>query len=200
MLGEESAGTEGVRARAPSKLFAPPPGCEFVPVRHPGNRMWRSEYRQAQEALRRCSRRDQCRNPRKSIVGHGATTCRFWAHLGPPGGQSRDTWSSPPLVPRHDDDNRSNGKAHASADLPQLGSELRRSDNRQRVPCFVFSKNGKGGQFGLFALTSLMCRQCYGSNASPQQRARIIKVMIVFCCARLLKEIVSPFHAQDSQW
>jgi len=40
-------------------------------------------------------------------------------------------------------------KAHASADLPRLGSELRRSDNRQRVPCYVFSKNGKGGRFGI---------------------------------------------------
>ena len=167
MLGEESAGTEGVRARAPSKLFSPPPGCEFVPVRHPGNRMLHSGYRQAQEALRRCSRRDQCRNRRKSVVGHGATTCRFWAHHGPPGGQSPDTWSSPPLVPRHGDDNRSNGKAHASADLPRLGSELRRSDNRQRVPRYVFSKNGKGGQFGLSAFTRLMCRQCYGEQRLP---------------------------------
>jgi hypothetical protein len=158
MLGEESAGTEGVHARAPSKLFSPPPGCEFVPVRHPENRMWRSVYRQAQEALRRCSRRDQCRNRRKSVVGHGATTYRIWAHHGPPGGQSRDTWSSPPLVPRHVADNRSNGKAHASADLPRLGSELRRSDIRQRVPCYVFSKNGKGGQFGLIAFTRFMCR------------------------------------------
>jgi hypothetical protein len=41
---------------------------------------------------------------------------------------------------------------------------LRRSDNRQRVPCYVFSKNGKGGQFGLIALISLMCRQCYGAK------------------------------------
>lgn len=49
------------------------------------------------------------------------------------------------------------GKPNASADLPRLGSELRRSDNRQRVPCYVFSKNGKGGQFGLIALISLMC-------------------------------------------
>jgi hypothetical protein len=62
------------------------------------------------------------------------------------------------LVPRHVADNRSNGKAHASADLPRLGSELRRSDNRQRVPRYVFSKNGKGGQFGLIAFTRLMCR------------------------------------------
>ena len=50
------------------------------------------------------------------------------------------------------------GKPNASADLPQLYSELRRSGNHQRVPCYVFSKNGKGGQFGLIAFTSLMCR------------------------------------------
>ena len=49
------------------------------------------------------------------------------------------------------------GKPNASADHPRLGSELRRSDNRQRVPCYVFSKNGIGAQFGLFALTRLIC-------------------------------------------
>jgi hypothetical protein len=188
MLGEESAGTEGVRARAPSKLFSPPLGCEFVPVRHPGNRMLHSGYRQAQEALRRCSRRDQCRNRRKSVVGHGAKTYRFWAHHGPPGGQPPDTWSSPRLVPRHVADNRSNGKAHESADLPQLGSELCRSDNRQRVPCYVFSKNGKGGQFGSFALTSLMCRQCYGSNAGHHLTAG---------CFRSKKK---PLGGGSSEW
>ena len=96
-------------ARAPSKPFYPPLGCELVPVRPPGNRTLHSGYRQTREALRRCSRRVQCRNPRKSVFGHGATTCRLWGHHWPPGG-------------------------------------LRRNDNRQRVPCFVFSKNGKGGQ------------------------------------------------------
>jgi hypothetical protein len=94
------------------------------------------------------------------------------------------------LVPRHVADNRSNGRAHASADLPRLGSELRRSDNRQRVPCYVFSKNGKGGQFGSFALTRLMCRQCYGAQRSRSEAGRDLSIETSLS-SRLLYLVVS---------
>jgi hypothetical protein len=47
------------------------------------------------------------------------------------------------LVPRHDVDNRSNGKAHASADLPRLGSELAAVTSASEFHVACFPRMGK---------------------------------------------------------